>query len=125
MRNTKKGNKCFTQTRFVPKYKDRILDNEKKVEKIENVEIRKLCQKVYKKLLEFEKDKEQAHGAVVMAYSANNKPKTTLNSLYDYLCDSKTSKTRNDIFEYILEMDTEFQERTKANILKNAEKLNL
>lgn len=76
-------------------------------------------------MLELEKDKEQSHGAVVIDYSANNKPKTTLNSLYDYLCDPKISKTRNDIFEYILEMDTEFQERTKANILKNAEKLNL
>lgn len=96
----------------------------KNAEKIENLEMRKLCQKVHNKLLEFEKDKEQAHGAVVMAYSANNKPKTTLNALYDYLCNPTTSKTRNDIIEYILEMDTEFQERCKkVELMEKADKI--
>lgn len=92
-------------------------------EQIKDPKIRALCQKVDKKLREFEEDEMQIRGAVTFAYKANDKPVETLNKLYDYLCDPDTIKTRHKINEYILEMDTEFQERVKANILKNAEKL--
>ena len=80
---------------------------------ITDPKIRALCQKVHKKLREFEKDESQIRGAVTFAYKANNNPQKTLSELYDYLCDPKTSKTRNDIGEFILERDTDFQERCK------------
>lgn len=91
------------------------------IKQIKDLKIRELCQKVQKKMREFEKDESQIRGAVNLAYKANNNPQKTLSELYDYLCDPKTSKTRNDIGKFILERHTEFQERTKANILKNAE----
>lgn len=72
-------------------------------------------------MLEYEKDKDQAEWTVWDASHINDEPIKTLNKLYDYICDSHTIKTRNAINEFLLEMDTEFQKRTKANILKNAE----
>lgn len=93
-----------------------------KISEIENKEIRELSQIVLKKLLEYEEDEEQAELTVWEASHINKKPIKTLNNLYNYLCDDKTIKTRHRVNEFLLEMDTEFQKRTKANILKNAEK---
>ena len=93
------------------------------IKQIKDPEIRALCQKVHKKLKEFEKDEMQTHCMVVAAYQANDKPVETLNKLYDYLCDPETVKTRHKINEYILEMDTEFQERCKkVEMMEKAEK---
>lgn len=84
-----------------------------KISEIENKEIRDLSKKIFDKMLEYEKDKDQAEWTVWDASHINDEPIKTLNKLYDYLCDSYTIKTRNAINEFLLEMDTEFQERCK------------
>lgn len=95
----------------------------KNLKRFESPELKALYNKLYNKISEYEKDGDQIYCMIVGAYQANDKPIETMNKLYDYLCDPNTIKTRHTINEYILEMDTEFQKRVKANILKNAEKI--
>lgn len=45
------------------------------IKQIKDPEIRALCQKVHKKLREFEKDESQIRGALTFVYKANNNPK--------------------------------------------------
>lgn len=92
--------------------------------RITDPNMRALCQKIHKKLREFEKDEMQIHCMVVGAYQANDKPVETLNKLYDYLCDPNTIKTRHAINEFVLEMDTEFIERCKTvELMEKADKI--
>lgn len=88
-----------------------------------NFEKEKLCKKIRLKLNEYEKDQMQVDGMISLALNVDEDILKTLNLFYKYLCNPNTSKTRNDIFKYLLSLDIEFQNKIKANILKNAEKI--